>query len=409
MVALLRAGSRVGGRSTPVPDVKGAAPATASACKGAARSRVSCLADRVVANADWQRCYSTRTRKHSVTKAPDDQPMLMRLPEIIPDVPGSKDAEDIAPTTMPAATPLAALAIMFEIFPGQVPGVFLIDPRAVAVDPINARHGLPFDPDTRGELIASMRTLGNSVPVRLRRDPEGGPGFLCVSGAQRLGAALHIQKEDPGFRLRALIAETMSDAEAFEIGEADNVGRTDITPMQQARKWQEALVQVYAGDRQTLIRATGRSASVVSRTLALLMLPDYVFATCSDVEGLNPYFAEQVMPRVGDPAEEPHIRRRAEALMNAGRRLPGAKLASALLADAKPRPQPARMLWEGGGGRARVLIKQDDRDGATVRLTGTADLDRAERRALVKAFAALVEDMTKTGSPQKEPTSGSHT
>lgn len=339
-----------------------------------------------------------------MTKAPDDQPMLMNLPEIIPDVPGCDDAEGATLTPAPAATPLATLATMFEIFPSDVHGVCLIDPRAVAVDPVNARHGMVFDPDNRGELIASMRVVGNSVPVRLRRDPEGGPGFLCVSGAQRLGAALHIQKDDPGFRLRAVIADTMGDAEAFEIGEADNAGRTDIAPMQQARKWQEALVRVYAGDRQALIRATGRSASVVSRTLALLMLPDYVIAACADVEALNPYFAEQIMPRVGDPAEEPHVRRRAEALINVGRRLPGAKLASALLDDAKPKPQPARSLWEGRGGGTQVLVKEDGRGGATVQLVGATGLDRSERRMLAKAFAAFLDEMAKAGPSHRAET-----
>lgn len=124
-----------------------------------------------------------------------------------------------------------------------------------------------------------MRIAGNTVPVRLRRDPNGGPKLLCPSGSQRLGAALQ---------------------EAFALGEADNTERIGIAPMQQAHKWAEALDTIYGGERKAFIAATGRGASVVSRTLALAKLPNFVLACCSDVEALTPWFAEQLAPRLAE-------------------------------------------------------------------------------------------------------------
>lgn len=88
----------------------------------------------------------------------------------------------------------------------------------------------------------------------------------------------------------------------------------------------------------------------LSRTLALLALPDYVLACCSDRQALNAYFAEQIVPRLGDPAEEPAVRRRAKALVAAGRTLPGAKLVKALIADALTAPSPAKSLWSTADG-----------------------------------------------------------
>lgn len=212
-----------------------------------------------------------------------------------------------------------------------------------------------------------MRARGNTVPVRLRRDTEGGPGLLYFSGSQRLGAALHIQQDILGFRLRAIIADVMSDREAFTIGEADNAGRNDIVPMQQARSWARTLETVYDGDRQAFIQATGRTASVVSRTLALLTLPPYVLEACSDVEALNPYFAERPIPRLGDPAEEPAIHRRADALIAARRRLPGPILIRALLEDA-PAPRPAsEALWRSTNGSC-IGFTPDRHGGGTIRL-----------------------------------------
>lgn len=52
----------------------------------------------------------------------------------------------------------------------------LVDPRAIVIDPVNVRHGVPFDPIARGELIANMRAVGVSsllerFPAEHRPDP----------------------------------------------------------------------------------------------------------------------------------------------------------------------------------------------------------------------------------------------
>lgn len=67
----------------------------------------------------------------------------------------------------------------------------------------------------------------------------------------------------------------MSDKEAFAIDEADNAGRSGITAMQR-RGSGHILERIYGGNRQEFIAATGRSGLIVSRTLGLLSLPDYV-------------------------------------------------------------------------------------------------------------------------------------
>lgn len=325
-----------------------------------------------------------------MSKIYEEQPLLMELPAVLL-APIPSTGLTLSPPAV-STTALGALASLFTVIEDAVPGVVLVDPRAVTVDPVNTRAGVAFDPGARGELIVSMHANGNTVPVRLRRDPAGGPGLLCFSGSQRLGAALHIQQDYPGFRLRAIISEVTTDQEAFAIGEADNAGRTDIAPMQQARAWARTLTGAYAGDRAAFITATGRTASVVSRTLALLTLPDYVLAVCSDVETLNPYFAERIVPRLGDPAEEPSIRRRADALATAGQSLPAARLIRALLEDA-PAPKPAPVtIWQGGSGN-RVAFTPDGRGGGVARFS-TQGLDAKQRRELKRAVAAFIDTLS---------------
>lgn len=43
------------------------------------------------------------------------------------------------------------------LVPDAVPGIMLVDPRFVRIDPVNARHGVAFDPAAQAELIDSMR------------------------------------------------------------------------------------------------------------------------------------------------------------------------------------------------------------------------------------------------------------
>jgi len=230
------------------------------------------------------------------------------------------------------------------------------------------------------------------VPVRLRRDPAGGTEFLCPSGSQRLGAALHIQRDEPAFRLRAIIADAMDDREAFVLGEADNAGRTGVTPMQQARQWAKTLDAIYGGDRQTFIAATGRSASVVSRALALVALPAHVLACCSDVEALTPYFAERLTPQLADAGQAVSVQRRAEAMLEAGRRLPGPKLIRALLDDGEAKVASAASVWRSPDGTRSVRYSATA-TGGRFEVGNLAGVTAADRRGLVKAIDALIREL----------------
>ncbi|MEO9131301.1 MAG: hypothetical protein ABI240_08845 [Sphingomonas sp.] len=325
----------------------------------------------------------------------DEQMMLIDLPTV-PATPGVP--APVRRRAAPTATRLAAPPLdPFAPVPDAVPGIMLVDPRFVAVDPINARHGLVFDAQAQAELITSMRLAGNTVPVRLRANPAG--GYLCPSGSQRLGSALHIQRDQPTFRLRAIIADAMDDREAFALGEADNAGRTGVAPLQQARKWAEALDTLYSGDRQAFIAATGRSASMVSRTLALAMLPEHILACCSNVEALTTYFAEQLAPRLADPAEEPEVRRRADMMIAAGRRLPAAKLIRALLQDEPASVCKPQTLWQSPDGSRHIRFRAA-KEGGRIDLTHLAGVSAAERRNLVKAFDTLLKRLV-TAEPTR--------
>ena len=106
----------------------------------------------------------------------EEQMMLLELPVLAPedDATAPATASDLAPVLPEAAgTPLGSLAALFLVVPDVVEGIRLVDPRAIAVDRVNARHGMAFDANAQGELIESMRVAGNTVPVRLAKEKLG--------------------------------------------------------------------------------------------------------------------------------------------------------------------------------------------------------------------------------------------
>lgn len=269
-----------------------------------------------------------------------------------------------------------------------------VDPRMITIDPVNVRHGMAFDPEAQVELITSMRIIGNTVPVRLRPNPDG--GYWCPSGSQRLGAALHILHDQSGFELNAIITKTMDDREAFALGEADNAGHTAVAPMLQARKWAHALKYLYGGNRQAFIAATGRSPSLVSRTLALAALPNFILSCCSDVEALTPHFSEQLAPKLADPGEKANVQRRAKALAVTGKKLPGPQLIRALVTDPDTANSGGVAVWQSPDGWRQVHFRAGKK-GGRVDLTNFAGASADERRDVVKAFDTLLEQLSAPG------------
>jgi hypothetical protein len=84
---------------------------------------------------------------------------------------------------------------------------------------------------------------------------------------------------------------------------------------------------------------------------------------------LTPYFAEQLVPRLGDTAEEPAIRRRAEALAAAGRRLSGAALTKALLGNIVAKPSLTRPIWMSTDGKRSVNFTANRKGGGRIEVT----------------------------------------
>lgn len=251
----------------------------------------------------------------------------------------------------------------YEVVASGTPGIFLIDPFAIEPEPFNGRGLAVFVQERNRELIDDMRTNGNTVPVRLRPRADG-QGWSCPSGSRRVNAAREIAAERPEFRVRAIIDDGMTDAEAYALCLADNHGRSEVTPLQRGREIRWAIEHLHGGSRKAYIEHHRIDSSVVSRALDLIDLPEDILACAQDREALPTLFAEKLAPRLKDRAERKAILARAKALK--GDQLSAPRLLAYLLTGVRTGPSADRQTIWLGSGRERM------RASATVAVGGAA-------------------------------------
>ncbi len=301
---------------------------------------------------------------------------------------GSPKASDPSPTEV-----LSSAVARSQVEPAIDAGrIVFVDPFNIEPEPFNGRGLAAFDPNANRELIEDMRIRGNTVPVRLRLNQER-TGWTCPSGSRRVNSARIIAADQPAFLIAAIIDDAMTDADAYALCLADNHGRSDVTPMQRGREMKWAITHLHGGDRKAYIRQHRVDASVVSRALDLVDLPEPILACAADRETLPTVFAEKLSPRLKNKAERKVILARAKAL--ADERLSAPRLLGYLLGGDRLAPPIDRRTVGFGSGRNRVRATVTVAlDGAAVfKVPATARLGPEERAELAQFLKAQVDEL----------------
>jgi ParB/RepB/Spo0J family partition protein len=269
--------------------------------------------------------------------------------------------------------------------------IVVIDPQIITPDPVNVRGEVPFNAIAHADLIASMATLGNTVPIVLRIAPDSSANsgtYRCVSGSRRVGAARYIQIERPEFRINAVVLE-LTDQEAIKIAEADNEGRTVASPMQTGRHWARQIEQLFGGTLSAFAQAVGKDKSVVSRTVALAELPDWILGLCKEIDALSVNFAAQLTPMLKQEQTVTELRKRADMLAVSGTQLSGPALLTALLSDAyADGSEDMLQEWTSVTGLAHAKLLRT-KTGFRIDI-GPHRIASAERRALLAVIGKFI-------------------
>ena len=118
------------------------------------------------------------------------------------------------------------------------------------------------------ELSNSIRDKGLLQPIVVR--PIGGGEYEIVAGERRWRAAQRAGVHDVPVLIREL-----SDGEALEIALIENIQRTDLNPLEEARAY-GLLLEQFSYTQQQLAESIGKSRSHIANTLRLLNLPESV-------------------------------------------------------------------------------------------------------------------------------------
>ena len=118
------------------------------------------------------------------------------------------------------------------------------------------------------DLSASIKEKGVIQPVIVRAIPGVSDAYEIIAGERRWRAAQMAQLSD----MPVVLVEA-DDREALELAIIENVQRTDLNAIEEARGY-ERLSNEYSYSQGDLAKIIGKSRSHVANTLRLLNLPD---------------------------------------------------------------------------------------------------------------------------------------
>lgn len=136
---------------------------------------------------------------------------------------------------------------------------------AIRPNPRNPRTA--FDPQELADLAGSIRARGVLQPIVVRSVEARDARFEIVAGERRWRAAAQAGVHD----VPVIVVEA-DDRLALELAIIENVQRSDLNPVEEARGYQ-SLMADHAYTQAELGEVIGKSRSHVTNTLRLLKLP----------------------------------------------------------------------------------------------------------------------------------------
>ena len=147
------------------------------------------------------------------------------------------------------------------------------DRRRVATDKLRANPRNPrrnFGPEELEDLASSIRERGIIQPILCRAVPGPAGLYEIIAGERRWRAAQMANLTDV-----PVVVVDVSDKEAVELAIIENVQRTDLNAIEEARGY-ERLMQEFSYSQGDVSRIVGKSRSHVANMVRLLKLPSSV-------------------------------------------------------------------------------------------------------------------------------------
>jgi ParB family chromosome partitioning protein len=127
-----------------------------------------------------------------------------------------------------------------------------------------------FNDGDLDELAASIREKGLLQPILVRPAPGQAGKYQIVAGERRWRAA-----QKAGLHTVPVIVRELDDLDVLEIGIIENVQRSDLNPIEEARAY-KVLMERFGRTQDALAQVVAKSRSHIANSLRLLNLPEVV-------------------------------------------------------------------------------------------------------------------------------------
>lgn len=202
-----------------------------------------------------------------------------------------------------------------------------------------------FDEQSIAELAASIRSVGLQHPLLCRKD---GGRLVLVDGERRWRACASLKWTSVPV---IVLGEEMGDGEFVARQLVCNLQREDLNPLDRAEGLR-TLIEHASITTEEAARRLGMSIATVTRSLAILKLPENLRAKVAD--GDIPADAAYQLSRVADEGEQADLAEQVaskqltrDALAQRVRKAPKAK--------PSPKPGPRRHTLTAGKDRSIIL------------------------------------------------------
>lgn len=246
------------------------------------------------------------------------------------------------------------------------------------------------------DLIDSIKAQGQQeFPAIVRRHPGPGADYEVICGARRHFAVSWLRANNyPQFRY--LVEEReLTDEEAFRLSDIENRDREDLSDLERARDYAQALELYYNGRQKTMAERLEVSEAWLSRYLQLARLPAGIIEAWPSPRELKELHARALKPIISDPRCEHRVMAEAGAIAaeqraaraEGGEGVPVARVLARLkaaAADAAPKRAAARpLVFRRNLHESGISVAQK---GRTVRMEFDTNLSEAALRANFDAF-----------------------